>query len=731
MGTPNGYNNPAYCHQYDSSLYDYQYVPEIDPDSPDLNEDKNRRRQIQQTQQTTLVHPNYQKEFSGSDEFGGSDESNGSIIIEECNNRRVTLICEKRSQVDKNGKGYYNDGNAAKNQQRYHRYEEIPSDDDNYNIVKQSNKKKSIHRYAEILPDENGYPTLKKTIEVNKSHDDDDNDDDDDDDNYSFSKNYNKKNYKPRAVSPNDYSSTVVTPSRRQQNDYHPVMSPSNSISTSPGQMFNNNNNNNNTFIPIKTNSFEMSELSPTRSFDSPKRLLLNQQTFFMRSPKRQPPIGASSVNDNHEPFIVSKCILPSHLQKTKNNKRSHSAPNSPKKYRDLSQHRPSSPNKSTTPFDKKVMQIFHVKSTSGKGKNKTLNDRQNKTARRNISNYFTDPPPTQPLTPRKKSQPEISRIMTRGSPYKPTTTTTTEINPSKTAIITPIFQRKNQTENVSPMRNIQTISKTFQSTGNIFKTINREQNQSFNVSRQQLQQQQQQQPTTRIKRNQSVPNFAHTFMLENGVVVRKSNDIYYNDKNLKTPQKYSSIDNNPVQISPVKNINNNNNNSNNKSRFSFMEDFSSWSNTDDDYYYYHPKFTSTCFMIATIIHLITATGTCAISFYLLSKIGRRYYLDFGLLSGFINFILGLLGFRSYCWRWLPNRNYVTGFVTLAAFSTLTCVGLSYLILMKPMAGDPILDILGGAICAVSVFTIILALTGLTMSGCCKSPPPDNRVNDL
>lgn len=94
MTTPNGYNNPAYCHQYDSSLYDYQYVAEIDPSSPNLSEESNRR-------QIKLIPPNYETGFlTGSDGFGESDESNGSIIIEECNNRRVTLICEKRNQTE-------------------------------------------------------------------------------------------------------------------------------------------------------------------------------------------------------------------------------------------------------------------------------------------------------------------------------------------------------------------------------------------------------------------------------------------------------------------------------------------------------------------------------------------------------------------------------------------------------------------------------------------------------
>lgn len=101
MSTPNGYNNPAFCHQFDTSLYDYEYVPEIDPDSPEPTQ---RRRP-----DTKLVHPRYQDEFSGtSDEFDNSSDSNKSVIIEERNNRRITLICERRKPEGGNA-GYYQD----------------------------------------------------------------------------------------------------------------------------------------------------------------------------------------------------------------------------------------------------------------------------------------------------------------------------------------------------------------------------------------------------------------------------------------------------------------------------------------------------------------------------------------------------------------------------------------------------------------------------------------------
>ncbi|KAK6618528.1 hypothetical protein RUM43_013721 [Polyplax serrata] len=762
MSKTNGYNNPAYCHQYDSSMYEYQYVPEIDPDSPDLNETS--RHQMKLTQIGS------QRDFSTGSEFEGSDESNGSIIIEECNNRRVTLICEKRSQRDgrKTGATYYQDvslesENGSDQQghdtcrmtgepmskslrhqrpleppvdtrhgrestgfvrerytspsageriqqfqrpQRLHRYEEIPGDEG----VTQNNSfvSTTVHRYAEISPDENGYPTLKKPIEIQTTQ------------------------AKPRAITPTNFNhpssfSPPSTPSRTcERNPYAKPLdfSPSQFKPNSPSHA-------SFSSSPARTNSFEMAELSPPRLYEISRRPG-REQTYFLSSPKRQPPVGASSGTELQDHYVLNgRCILPAHLQKQGKirKERSHSVPNSPKRNREHAVGVKS-------PFDRKVMQIFHIKpvksdKTKGKsvGRDVVRGGTRENPVRRNISNSFTDPP--RQSTTAKPIEP--MRMMTR-SPYKPTTT---EIQQQpKTAIITPIFQRKNQQQdemlsltpkNFTPQpqlnhtstpRNFQTMSKTFQSTGNIFKTgkdqiYPTEMDYHIDITPVKTM------SPTKLKRNQSVPNFAHTFTVENGVITRKGAEQYQREN-----QKHAA--NRTIQYSPRKQIDNLS--PIDKSRLSLIDrSRSSWSYTDSEY---SPR-CSTCFILATIIHLITATATCGISFYLLSKMGRRYYLDFALIAGFINFTLGLLGFRSYCWRWLPNRNYVSGFIGLAAFSTFTCGGLSYLIVVKPMAGDPILDVMGGAICAVSVLTILLALTGLTMSGCCKAPPPDNRVTDL
>lgn len=71
---------------------------------------------------------------------------------------------------------------------------------------------------------------------------------------------------------------------------------------------------------------------------------------------------------------------------------------------------------------------------------------------------------------------------------------------------------------------------------------------------------------------------------------------------------------------------------------------------------------------------------------------------------------------------------FFSGYVILAGFSILNAAALVLIISVRPMAGNPLMDVCAGAICAVSVIVLGLSLTGLTMSGCCKTPPPDNRV---
>ncbi|OWR50293.1 putative sanpodo [Danaus plexippus plexippus] len=107
---------------------------------------------------------------------------------------------------------------------------------------------------------------------------------------------------------------------------------------------------------------------------------------------------------------------------------------------------------------------------------------------------------------------------------------------------------------------------------------------------------------------------------------------------------------------------------------------------------------------------------------------GRRYYLDFGVLSGFTCFLLGLLGLRSRRNQLLPNRNYISGYIVLASFALLSSIGLLLLLTLQPQTGTPLNDITSGAVCSISILSLCLASVGILASYCCAQDPPDNRV---
>ncbi|ERL89899.1 hypothetical protein D910_07258 [Dendroctonus ponderosae] len=84
---------------------------------------------------------------------------------------------------------------------------------------------------------------------------------------------------------------------------------------------------------------------------------------------------------------------------------------------------------------------------------------------------------------------------------------------------------------------------------------------------------------------------------------------------------------------------------------------------------------------------------------------------------------------RSRDVYWLPNRNYLSGYLVLTVFSLLTCAGLLLLLVYDPRPGTALADMTSAAVCGFSVLTLLLALTGVVSSYCCKYPPPDNRVD--
>lgn len=70
----------------------------------------------------------------------------------------------------------------------------------------------------------------------------------------------------------------------------------------------------------------------------------------------------------------------------------------------------------------------------------------------------------------------------------------------------------------------------------------------------------------------------------------------------------------------------------------------------------------------------------------------------------------------------------VAGYVILSMFSLLTCAGLIAILTLQPKPGEPLADVAGGAVCGISVLSLILTAFGVLSSRCCKYPPPDNRV---
>lgn len=132
--------------------------------------------------------------------------------------------------------------------------------------------------------------------------------------------------------------------------------------------------------------------------------------------------------------------------------------------------------------------------------------------------------------------------------------------------------------------------------------------------------------------------------------------------------------------------------------------------------------------VVAAFIMFLCGLVTTGLCFYMLSFMGRPYYLDFSTVAGFTCAVMGVLGCRARNVYWLPNRNYLSGYLVLSVFSLLTCGGLLLLLVYDPRPGTPLADMTSAAVCGFSVLTLLLALTGVVSSYCCKYPPPDNRV---
>ncbi|KAK4884769.1 hypothetical protein RN001_001040 [Aquatica leii] len=170
-----------------------------------------------------------------------------------------------------------------------------------------------------------------------------------------------------------------------------------------------------------------------------------------------------------------------------------------------------------------------------------------------------------------------------------------------------------------------------------------------------------------------------------------------------------------PICSSPIQSV---------YSETTYSNKSESWMNLSGQKQPVHATLTVAAFMM-----IICGGLTSCLCFYMVSFMGRLYFLDFGIVSGFACLLLGLLGCRSRNqYYWLPNRNYMSGYIILTLFSLLTCVGLLVLLFMQPKPGSPLADMTSGAVCGISVLSLILASAGVMASYCCKLPPPDNRV---
>ncbi|XP_975069.2 uncharacterized protein spdo [Tribolium castaneum] len=139
-------------------------------------------------------------------------------------------------------------------------------------------------------------------------------------------------------------------------------------------------------------------------------------------------------------------------------------------------------------------------------------------------------------------------------------------------------------------------------------------------------------------------------------------------------------------------------------------------------------KPTQVTLAVAAVMMMLCGGVTSGLCFYMVSIMGRLYFLDFGIVAGFTCLVLGFLGFRTRNCYWLPNRNYISGYIVLSVFSLLMCAGLLVLLVLQPKPGTPLADMTSGAVCGISVLSLVLASAGVMTSYCCKYPPPDNRV---
>lgn len=130
----------------------------------------------------------------------------------------------------------------------------------------------------------------------------------------------------------------------------------------------------------------------------------------------------------------------------------------------------------------------------------------------------------------------------------------------------------------------------------------------------------------------------------------------------------------------------------------------------------------------SAITLLVSGTLSCLLSLHIMAVRGKSYELLLSLISGFVTLCLGFPCLRFQEWQWLPNRNYVSGYIVLSLFSLLQSTAL-WLLDKYPNMQVEILDITKGALWGLTGLSMSIALLGVCTSCCCKYPPPDNRVS--
>ncbi|XP_031621037.1 uncharacterized protein LOC116339344 [Contarinia nasturtii] len=132
---------------------------------------------------------------------------------------------------------------------------------------------------------------------------------------------------------------------------------------------------------------------------------------------------------------------------------------------------------------------------------------------------------------------------------------------------------------------------------------------------------------------------------------------------------------------------------------------------------------------VISLMLILTGVLNSGLCLYMVTDMRRSYYLDLGIISGFASAALGAMGFRSRQCYWLPNRNYISGYVLVTIFSLLNCCGLVALLGLNPIPGTPFHDLITGVVLALSSLIVLLISLGVITSKWCIAPPPDNRVD--